>query len=379
MAREPYLGPLSEEALASYGAMEGWGEGAVEPRKPAAPKRASPWPGYLLAAAVAGAALGLHSLPVRPLRMASAAILAIVLGLAVRNLFTLPAPVVEAAKVMVKRLIPVTIVLTGAGLNLTLLAGVGLPAAAITVASMGVAIAAAAYAGRILGLWRRTSILIGAGTAICGNSAIVAVAPLIEAEDDDVMLSMTAINLLGLVLMFALPIAGVLLGLGDQGFGVWAGATIHAVPQVVAAGFAYSQKAGSLATLVKLVRVALLAPLVFVLAAVHARRHTTRLTVHYTRLIPPFIWGFVAMAALNSAGLLPVMEFRLWGRAVVRASLAEFLPQAGNWVLTLAMAAMGLEVNLRFLVQVGRLALFAAMIASAAMCLGSLFLIRAIL
>ena len=118
----------------------------------------------------------------------------------------------------------------------------------------------------MLKLWKRTALLIGAGTAICGNSAIVAVAPLIDATDEDLMLSMSTINLLGLPLMFLFPLAGAMLGLGDQAYGVWAGTSIHAVPQVVAAAFAFSPGAGSIATLVKLVRVALLAPFTFVLA-----------------------------------------------------------------------------------------------------------------
>ncbi len=378
MAREPYLGPLSDEQLASLGSMEGWSEPVVEAAGRTDEKpRPSPWPGYLLALAVAVVAFALHSLPFGLLRMTGGAILAILLGLAVRNLFPVPPAMVDAAKTMVKRLIPITIVLTGAGLNLGALVKVGLPAIGVTVLSMGVAMGVAYFAGRALGLWRRTSVLIGAGTAICGNSAIVAVAPLIEAEDDDVVLSMATINLLGLVLMFASPLAGRLLGLSDQAFGVWAGSTIHAVPQVVAAGFTYSEKAGALATLVKLLRVALLAPLVFVLAAVYARHHTTRMRVHYTRLIPPFIWGFIAIALLNTAGLLPVLEFRQ--AEPLRVPLSQALAQAGNWVLTLAMAAMGLEVDLRFLSQVGRTALIVGILASGAMMTASLLLIRVML
>ena len=89
------------------------------------------------------------------------------------------------------------------------------------------------------------------------------------------MLSMSTINLLGLPLMFLFPLAGAMLGLSDQAYGVWAGTSIHAVPQVVAAAFAFSPGAGSIATLVKLVRVALLAPFTFVLAIAYARRKRT--------------------------------------------------------------------------------------------------------
>src|SRR5262249_52984233 len=155
-------------------------------------------------------------------------------------------------KVVVRKTVPLTIVLTGAGLNLALLATVGAKALAITVVCIVIATAAAYYCGRVFGLWPKTALLIGPGTAICGNSAIVAVARLIDASDEDVTLSVGTINIMGLLLMFALPVAGGILKLPDDAFAVWSGSTIHAVPQVVAAAFAFSQKAGTLATLVKL-------------------------------------------------------------------------------------------------------------------------------
>jgi uncharacterized membrane protein YadS len=95
--------------------------------------------------------------------------------------------------------------------------------------------------------------------------------------------------------MFVSPFAGGLFGMNDRSYGVWAGTTIHAVPQAVAAGFAFSEKAGGLATLVKLVRVALLAPLLLILAFAYAGSRKDRVKVHYSRLIPPFLWGFLAL------------------------------------------------------------------------------------
>src|SRR5205823_11120198 len=114
-------------------------------------------------------------------------------------------------------------------------AAVGSTALLITVVCIVLSIAAAVWFGRLFGVWFRTGLLIGAGTAICGTSAIVAVAPLIEAEDQDLMLSIGTVNILGLGLMFLLPALGALLRLSDEAFGIWAGTSIHAVPQVVAA------------------------------------------------------------------------------------------------------------------------------------------------
>ncbi len=391
-----YYASLDAKALASLGSMEGLDMPIVETRPVSADRLPKPslWPGYLTALLVAGGSYLIHYLPFAPFRVAgefgvrrpvSAAIIAILLGAATRNLIRLPQSILEGCKGIVKKVIPITIVLTGFSLNLTSITAVGAPALAIILICIVVATASAYFFGRMLKLWKRTAILIGAGTAICGNSAIIAVAPLIDATDEDLMLSMSTINLLGLPLMFAFPLAGSLLGLGDQAYGVWAGTCIHAVPQVVAAAFAYSAGAGTIATLVKLVRVAMLAPFTFVLALAYARRkQTSGVTVRYSRLVPPFFWGFIAAALLNTLGLIPALQFHLpsavWGASRdLNVSTPSVLVEGGNWLLTLAMAAMGLEVDIHFLARVGGRAVATGVISCLALCAASLALIRLLL
>ncbi len=349
-----------------------------EPRLKLAPKPL--WPGWLLSIAVAALAYAIHYLPFAPFRVEarrpiSAAILAIVVGAAAANFLPLSIKILHGAKDTVRRSIPLAIILTGASLSFANASAVGWRAFAIIVVTMTAAMASAWIFGRMMKLSSGASVLIGAGTAICGNSAIIAVAPLIDAEDRDVMLSVGAINVLGLALMFVSPFAGGLLGMNDQSYGVWAGTTIHAVPQAVAAGFAYSARAGGLATLVKLVRVALLAPLLLILAFSYARSRRDRVKVHYSRLIPPFLWGFMALFALNSLGLLPVLEFQN-GYSVGSAGV---LAEAGNLLLTLAMAALGLEVNVRVLAKAGGAAMAAGALTCVATCAASYLLIRALL
>ena len=349
-----------------------------EPRLKLAPKPL--WPGWLTAIAVAALSYAIHYLPFAPFRVGSrrpisAAILAILLGALAVNFLPLGIKILHGAKDCVRRSIPLTIVLTGASLSFANATAVGWRAFAIIVATMAAAMASAWIAGRMLKLSPGASVLIGAGTAICGNSAIIAVAPLIDAEDRDVMLSVGAINILGLALMFVSPFAGGLLGMNDQAYGVWAGTTIHAVPQAVAAGFAFSEKAGGLATLVKLVRVALLAPLLLILAFSYAGSRKERVKVHYSRLIPPFLWGFLALFALNSLGFLPSMQFQN-GYSVASSSV---LAEAGNLLLTLSMAALGLEVNIRVLAKAGGAAMAAGLLTCLATCAASYLLIRALL
>ena len=370
---------ISDEALLSLDSMEG----IHELPKAAAPKprpQSPPWWAYGPAVVVTAAAYSLHYLPLPPFRVmagtgarypVSAAIVAIVAGVLVRNLLPLPGPVIESAKGLARRIIPVTIVLTGAGLNLLRVASVGPRALLITVVCMAVSMVASVWIGRALGVLHRTRMLIGAGTAICGTSAIVAVAPLVDAEDEDLMLSIGTINILGLALMFVLPAAGGLLHLSDQAFGVWAGTTIHAVPQVVAAGFAYSASAGALATLVKLVRVTLLAPLLFIVGFLHARRSGSAVAIQYSRLVPPFVYGFIALALCNTLGLFPVLQFRFGNYP-----LSDVLANLGELLLTLSMAAMGLEVNVRFLAHTGGRAVLTGAAATVVLCVTSLLLIR---
>ena len=394
---------ISQEALLSLDSMEGvYSLPVVEKREASAPasaKRHSVWPGYGLTALTAAIALAIHYLPFAPFRVAgetgvrrpiSAAIIAILAGVLIRNLFPLPGSIVEGCKVIVRKAIPLTIVLTGAGLNLTLLATVGAKALSITVIGIVVSTAAAWYCGRWFGLWPKTALLIGAGTAICGNSAIVAVAPLIDASDEDVTLSVGTVNVMGLLLMFILPLAGGALKLSDEAFGVWAGTTIHAVPQVVAAGFAFSQKAGTLATLVKLVRVTMLAPFMIALMVIYARQRRSSgekqaaVTVHYSRLVPPFVWGFIAVAILNTASLIPTLQFHVapWvtgGARDFSLSTTAVLSEIEAILLTLAMAAMGLEVSIRRLAKVGGPAILTGFAAMVIVCLASLALIKALL
>jgi uncharacterized integral membrane protein (TIGR00698 family) len=378
---------LSPEALLSLGSMEGAYDLPVVEKKLARPPvkpAGKPWLGWLAAAAVSALAFAVHYLPFAPFRAESAtgvrrpisaAILAILVGAVARNLFPIGAEIIEGAKHVVRRAIPLTIVLTGATLSFANATAVGPRAFTIIVLTMAAALASAWFFGKMLGLGSRASVLVGAGTAICGNSAIIAVAPLIDAEDRDVMLSVGAINVLGLLLMFVSPFAGGLLHFSDDGYGVWAGSTIHAVPQAVAAGFAFSAKAGGLATLVKLVRVALLAPLLLALAFVYARSRKGGITVHYARLVPPFLWGFFGLFLLNSLGWLPVLQFQS-GYSV---GMAGVLAETGNILLTLSMAALGLEVNVKLMVKVGGAALAAGALSSLAACAVSWALINALL
>ena len=397
-----YGASLSAEAILSLGSMEGVYDPVVSTPAPAAVPsvvRRELLPGYLAAGAVAALAFVIHQLPFPPFTSVaesgvrhpvSAAMIAIIVGLIGRNTLALPQSLNRGCKHIVKKVIPLAIVLAGAGLNLAHVAGVGLPALAVVMLCIAVGMLGGYYVGRLVGLNPKTALLLGTGTGICGNSAIVAVAPLIEAEENDMVLSIATVNLFGLLAMLVWPVVGTLLQLGDEVFGVWAGTSIHAVPQVVAAGFAFSPDAGTLATLVKLGRVTMLAPLVFILALTYARQHAANsptgapFALRYARLIPWFVWCFVIFAVINTWGLLPTLEFRPAGFLALGApgsevslSLRTMMSGSGKVLLTLAMAAIGLEVNLRLLAGVGKQAIQAGLLST--MLLGAVSLVLVVL
>ena len=200
--------------------------------------------------------------------------------------------------------------------------------------------------GRALGLPPRLAVLVACGNAICGNSAIAAVAPVIDAEPEHVATAIAFTAMLGVLVVLGLPLLVAPLGLSFYQYGVLAGLTVYAVPQVLAAAFPVSALSGQVGTLVKLVRVLMLGPVVLFFAlryrGARARgRRAARRCVR-TQLVPWFIVGFLALAALRSLGAVP-------------AAVRRRGPQPSRASLTIAaMAALGLGVDVRAVSRVGR-------------------------
>lgn len=171
---------------------------------------------------------------------------------------------------------------------------------------------------RALGLTRGLGLLLATGSAICGASAIAAMAPLAEADEEETAYAIGLVTLFGTLSIFVLPLVGRSLGLADRTFGTWAGAGVHDVGQVTATASSYAAAALAPAMLVKLTRVALLAPLLFGVGVVRRRRgaiatvdvaDTTeqghlRAGQSTAPLLPLFVVGFLAAIALRATGWL---------------------------------------------------------------------------
>ncbi|MBC7835734.1 MAG: putative sulfate exporter family transporter [Phycisphaerales bacterium] len=329
------------------------------------------------------AAYWLYGLPIPPLRVVdddgsirrpfSAALLAIAVGVIVRNVFPRVAmPLSPGLKRLVKVVLPLSVVFAGAKVDLARLGSeLGARPVVVVAAGICVAVASAVLLAPLLKLPRRVGAVIGAGTAICGNQAVIAVAPVVKATDEEVGVCIATVNLCGLVAMMALPAIAGAIGMSPHLYGVWAGSSIHSVPQTVAAGFALGAAAGEVATLVKLLRVALLTPTVMGLAVIKTRRDARRLealaaaeggadaqaggSVRPLALVPWFLWGFLALATLSTLGLLGRVTIPLagFGDNGLTIDVSEWLARVGSVLLTIAMAAIGLELDLRHLVRKG--------------------------
>jgi uncharacterized integral membrane protein (TIGR00698 family) len=237
---------------------------------------------------------------------------------------------------------------------------------------------------------RRLGLLIGVGTAICGGTAIAVTAPVVEADDTETAFAVTTITLFGLVCIPVFPLIGGLLDLSQTEFGVWAGTAIHATPQVMAAAFAYGGDAGETAVIVKLVRVLLLAPVLVVIGAMYAREKRKRQEAHvapaakFTTLFPPFILGFLALALAKTLHLLPDFTFHLedsflWQAGSVDMSMSQLVTKTSSFLITVAMAGVGLGVHLRGLAKVGLRPFYVGMFAAVILAVFSLGLLRLLL
>ncbi|MFC0407332.1 YeiH family protein [Roseomonas elaeocarpi] len=314
-------------------------------------------PGVALCAAVAMAAIGLEHAEAAAFGRAwlEALVLAILLGTAVRTAWTPGATWKPGIAFSAKMLLEIAVVLLGASVSAATVIAMGpgmLLAIALVVA---VSIPLSYGLCRALGLPRRMAVLVACGNSICGNSAIAAVAPVIGADSKDVAASIAFTAVLGVAVVLLLPVLAPLLGLSNTQFGVLAGLTVYAVPQVLAATAPVAAISVQVGTLVKLVRVLMLGPVVLVLSllaprlreagevgapavAAGDRPRAARPPLH--RLVPWFILGFLGMIALRSLGLIP---------AVTLAPLAT----AATALTVVSMAALGLGVDVRTVARAG--------------------------
>jgi uncharacterized integral membrane protein (TIGR00698 family) len=275
-------------------------------------------PGLLLTAAGVVTALALH-------RLAGAVGVltwAVLLGVLAANLGLVREPVQPGLRAVVKRLLRIGVVLLGFSLPLDLVVALGAPVLALVAVTLTTTLLLTTWLGLRLRLGRARSLLIGTGFAICGASAVAAMQRTAEADEDDVATAVAMVTVWGTLAMVAVPMLQAPLGLSAQELGVWAGAGVQEVGQVVAAAGPAGAAAVSLAVAVKLTRVLLLAPVVAAASVVqrHAAGRASRHdggtgvasgAVQHPPLVPLFVLGFLACVALRSLGVVPAPALEL--------------------------------------------------------------------
>ncbi|WP_030153326.1 putative sulfate exporter family transporter [Streptomyces sp. NRRL S-244] len=293
----------------------------------------SSWPGLGMAAAGVLVAWCVHRLvPAVPMLTAS-----VVLGIAVAHLPGIREVVRGAARpglsLAGRRLMRIGIVLLGLGLGLDQVLRLGWATVAMVAAVVAATFFGTLWLGRRLGLPGDQPLLIATGYSICGASAIGAVSQVSGSDEEDVAASVALVTLCGTLAIAVLPLLQGPLGLSDPAFGRWVGASVHDVGQVVATAQTAGPGALGEAVLVKLMRVALLAPLVAAVAfSVRARRQGVRMpSGRRPAPVPLFVAGFLAAAALRATGVLPEAALD-WAHTAQELLLAAALFGLGSAV-----------------------------------------------
>lgn len=291
------------------------------------------WPGLVLTGLITAAAYGLRELP--NVSTFSPLILAILAGMLFHNMIGTPVRAKAGVTFAMRRILRFAIILLGLQLTATQIAEVGATGIAVIALTLVGTFLFTTWLGGLLGVEKGLTQLIAAGTSICGASAVIATNTVTNAHDEDVAYAVACVTVFGSIAMFVYPLLPELLHLDPHAFGLWSGASIHEIAQVVAATFQDGQQAGEFGTIAKLSRVAMLAPMVISLGLIANRRHRKSGT-HENRgraPMPWFVLGFVALVGINSIVTIP-------------PEVKSILVMLTTILLTMALAAMGLETDI---------------------------------
>ena len=323
-----------------------------------------------------------------PVHLIGASVIALFIGI-VLNSFINTTNINLGLKFTSKKVLKFSIIILGASLNIQTILNVGKYSLSVMVFTLLTCFGAGYLIGKLLGLNWKLFNLINAGTGICGGSAIAAIAPVIDAEDKQIAYAMSATFIFDMIMILAFPIMGHMLGLNDMAYGLWAGTAVNDTSSVVAAGYAFSENAGDFATMVKLTRTLSIIPVVLIFSYINIRiksKQTIKVKdvlhnvndkassyevsqtdkihefnttntinnekVNIIKLIPWFIVGFIALAIINSYGLIPSYV------SVNAKSISKFLMVA-------ALAAIGLNTSIKDMKSAGFKPMFHGFIISA--------------
>lgn len=298
-------------------------------------------PGLLFAAALAIIATLLGRL----VPIIGGPVFGIVLGILISSIFGKLEITSKGLTFSSKKILQWSIIALGGGLSLTQVYKVGLSSFNVMIFTISAAFITAYGFGKLMGIPLKLTSLIGMGTAICGGSAIAAIAPIIEAEDEYIAYSISTIFMFNVIAVLIFPPIGHLLGFTNNAFGLWAGTAINDTSSVVAAGYAFSDAAGAYATIVKLTRTTMIIPISLIFAIVVSiqkkkKANISGVNYSFKKIFPWFIVWFLVASLLNTVG-------------VINGQVAGLFTEAGKFFIVVALSAIGLNTDLKQMLKSG--------------------------
>jgi len=324
-------------------------------------------PGIILSGGIAGLAF-LISLII-PADILGVALIALLLGMLLNPLickYDFFAPGINWTS---KRILRTGIILSGINLSFSQVLKAGKYALILLLFTFATAFGVGYICKNVFKINWKLSSLLSVSTAICGGTAVATLGPTIKAKDRDIAYAMSATFIFDVLTVIIFPWIGRLLGLSDTGYGLWIGTAVNDTSSVVAAGYAFSDAAGSLATIVKLTRTLFIVPIVLIFSWIYAKVETSSQTaekVNVRKIFPWFILGFLAVVTIRSIGFLPD------GTVNGISLLSKFF-------MSMALAAIGLKTSFKEVSGVGIKPMIAGVIIDTSVVVVSLFAQAAIL
>lgn len=308
------------------------------------------FPGIMLSAAIAVLACWLESL--LPIHLIGSAVIAMFIGMLLNWFLRKTDVFASGLKFTSKKILKFAIILLGLSLNISTILHVGKMSLTVMIFTLLTCFGGGYFIGKALGLNWKLSNLISAGTGICGGSAIAAIAPTIDADDNDVAYAMSATFLFDMAMIVLFPVMGRAMGMSDEAFGIWAGTAVNDTSSVVATGYAFSEGAGDFATMVKLTRTLAIIPTVITFAfiqlnikrkeALATQQGDTPIKAKFSivKIFPWFILGFLAMSIVASIFSIP-------------AEVVSGTKSASKFLMVCALAAIGLNTSFASMKKAG--------------------------
>lgn len=286
-----------------------------------------------------------------PYHLISAGVFALLIGMALNPVAKKYCYFKDGISVVSKQVLRLAIILMGITLSFEQVFKVGKYSLIVMCFTLLAAFGGGYLLGKAFGMTWKLSGLISAGTGICGGSAIAAIAPTIDAEDKDIAYAISATFIFDIIMVVLFPIAGRYFGMSDMGFGLWAGTAVNDTSSVVAAGYAFSDAAGSFAMIVKLTRTLSIIPTVLIFSFINERinlkkaqngaiKGKTHKKVNLNKIFPYFILAFLGMVTIKSTGIVPVV-------------ISDNIAQLSKFFMIMALGAIGLKTNFKEVAKSG--------------------------